>query len=256
MLDMDQFRTVSEQLKQSEKRLLFFDYDGTLMPLVKFPSLSAPHEDVIKTLSLLTADNRNNVVIISGRDSASIGKWLGNLNLIIVAEHGALIKYPNEKWKALADEDSNWKKNIIPVMEAFANKCEGSFTEEKKYSVAWHYRNAPPEKGNYHSRELVKTLSKIVHDSSLQVLDGNKIIEVRFTDINKGVIAKKIVEEVRPDFVMAIGDDRTDEDMFKALGPESISIKIGSGETAAAYSLSGQEDVSRFLKTIFLYNKN
>lgn len=256
MLDMDQFLKISEQIKRSKKRLLFFDYDGTLMPIVKLPSLSAPNEDVIRTLSLLTSDNKNSVVIISGRDSATIGKWFGSLNLIIVAEHGALVKYPGEKWKALADEDIEWKKNIIPIMEIFSNKCPGSFTEEKKYTVAWHYRNAPAEMGNYHSRELIRTLSKIVHDSALQILDGNKIIEVRLTNINKGAIAKKIVKEICPDFVMAIGDDRTDEDMFKALGAESISIKIGPGETAATYNLLAQEDVTRFLKNLFLNHKS
>lgn len=256
MLDKDQFKTISEQLKGSEKRLLFFDYDGTLMPLVKVPSLSSPNEDVIRVISRLTSDNRNKVVIISGRDSATIGRWFGSMNLIIVAEHGALIKYPGERWESLADEDIEWKKNILPIMEIFSNKCPGAFTEEKKYTVAWHYRNAPAEMGNYHSRELIRILMGIVHNSALQVLDGNKIVEVRFTNIHKGVIAKKIVKEVCPDFIMAIGDDRTDEDMFKALGSKSVSIKIGPGETAATYSLPVQEDVPKLLKTLFLNTKN
>jgi trehalose 6-phosphate synthase/phosphatase len=117
MLEMDDYQTISKKVKNSEKRLLFFDYDGTLMPLVKFPSLSAPNEDVIRTLSVLTSDEKNNVVIISGRDSATLGKWLGTMNLIIVAEHGALIKYPGERWKELTDKDEDWKKDIISAME-------------------------------------------------------------------------------------------------------------------------------------------
>jgi trehalose 6-phosphate synthase/phosphatase len=226
------------------------------MPLVKFPSLSAPNEDVIRTLSVLTSDEKNNVVIISGRDSATLGKWLGTMNLIIVAEHGALIKYPGERWKELTDKDEDWKKDIISAMEHCSNKCEGSFIEEKKFSLAWHYRNAPYETGNYYSRELIRTLSKIIDNTPLQVLDGNKIIEVRFTNINKGAIAKKIVREVHPDFILALGDDRTDEDMFKALGPHSVTIKIGPGETAATYKLSEQEEVIKFLKHLFLKNPN
>ncbi|HWC53941.1 MAG TPA: trehalose-phosphatase [Chitinophagaceae bacterium] len=256
MLEMDDYQTISKKVKNSEKRLLFFDYDGTLMPLVKFPSLSAPNEDVIRTLSVLTSDEKNNVVIISGRDSATLGKWLGTMNLIIVAEHGALIKYPGERWKELTDKDEDWKKDIISAMEHCSNKCEGSFIEEKKFSLAWHYRNAPYETGNYYSRELIRTLSKIIDNTPLQVLDGNKIIEVRFTNINKGAIAKKIVREVHPDFILALGDDRTDEDMFKALGPHSVTIKIGPGETAATYKLSEQEEVIKFLKHLFLKNPN
>src|SRR5574338_1333506 len=167
MLEKEVYQTIAEQIRRSEKRLLFFDYDGTLMPLVKVPSLSAPNEDVIRTLSVLTSDKKNNVVIISGRDSVTLGKWLGTMNLIVVAEHGALIKYPGEKWEELPDKDEDWKKDIIPAMELFSNKCEGSFIEEKKFSLAWHYRNTPAERGNYYSRKLVRTLSEMVHETPL-----------------------------------------------------------------------------------------
>ncbi len=256
MLDIENYREIVQTIKKSEKRLLFFDYDGTLMPFKKLPSLSVPNEDLIRILSLLTSDKKNNVVIISGRDSDTLGKWLGNLNLIVVAEHGALIKYPGQKWKTFANEDDAWKKNIIPAMEGFTRKCRGSFIEEKKFSLAWHYRNAPEKKGIDCSRELIRTLSDIIMNTSLQILDGNKIIEVRFTDINKGVMAKKIVEEISPDFIMAIGDDRTDEDMFKALGTKSVTIKIGPGPTDASYTLPMQENVTGFLKNIFLNTTN
>ncbi len=256
MIEMEDYQTISKQVKKSEKRLLFFDYDGTLMPIAKFPSLSAPNEDVIRTLSELTSDKKNNVVIISGRDSATLGKWLGTMNLIIVAEHGALIKYPGEIWKELTQEGVEWKKDIIPAMELFSEKCEGSFIEEKKFSVAWHYRNTPAETGNFYSRKLIRTLSELVNETPLQVLDGNKIIEVRFNNINKGAIAHEIVKKIRPDFVLALGDDQTDEDMFKALQQKSVTIKIGPGETAAGFTLSAQADVISFLKNIFLRNIN
>lgn len=256
MLDWNYYKEVSEQVLKSDKRLLFFDYDGTLMPLVKFPSLSAPNEDVIRVLSRLTSDKKNNVVIISGRDSNTIGKWLGNLNLIVVAEHGALIKYPGQKWEKLVVENEEWKKDILSVMETISQKCQGSFIEEKSFTLAWHYRNAGVEEGNFYSRKLFHALSDMVRDTALQVLEGNKIIEVRFTNVNKGVIAKKIENEIKPDFVMAIGDDRTDEDMFTALGSDSVTIKIGPGKTAAAFKLSDQEDVIKLLKNLFLKNEN
>lgn len=251
MFEMDIYRVISEQVKSSVKRLLFFDYDGTLMPLARFPSLSAPNEEVIRLLSDLTSDEKNNIVIISGRDSATLGKWLGAMKLILVAEHGALIKYPGKKWKALIEKGEEWKKDIISVMNTYSGKCEGSFMEEKIFSIAWHYRNASYEVGNYFSRELLSALSKITAGTSLQVLDGNKIIEVRFNSINKGGIAKMIVQEVQPDFILALGDDRTDEDMFKALKSKSVTIKIGTGKTAAGYSLSSQEEVTKLLKNLF-----
>jgi trehalose 6-phosphate synthase/phosphatase len=254
MFDIENYEAIVQQIKRSEKRLLFFDYDGTLMPFKKLPSLSVPNEDLVRLLSVLTSDKKNNVVVISGRDSETLGKWLGNLNLIIVAEHGALIKYPGQKWKIFANENDDWKTTIFPAMEDFTRRCQGSFIEEKKFSLAWHYRNVTEERGNYFSRELIHTLLNITRNTSLQVLDGNKIIEVRFADVNKGVMVKKIVGEIAPDFVMAIGDDRTDEDMFKALGPDAVTIKIGQGATAASYTLPMQENVADFLKKIFLRN--
>ncbi|OQY95589.1 MAG: trehalose-phosphatase [Sphingobacteriales bacterium UTBCD1] len=256
MIGTEEYHKISELVKRSGKRLLFLDYDGTLMPLMKFPSLSAPNEDVIRILTSLASDKKNNVVIISGRDSATLGKWLGNLDLIIVAEHGALIKYPGKQWQELAEETDEWKKEIITAMENSSRKCGGSFIEEKRFSLAWHYRNASYESGNFHSRELIRTLSKMIHNTPLQILDGNKIIEVRFTKVNKGAIAKMIMNKVNPDFIMALGDDRTDEDMFSALGRDSINIKIGPGETAAGYSLITQEEVVRFLKELLLKELN
>lgn len=237
-------------IKKAKRRLLFFDYDGTLMPFTKLPSMAAPNEEVVQILSALTADESNTVVIISGRDIDTLDKWLGNMNLIIVAEHGALIKYPHRKWETLIDADDNWKKNVLPTLELFSKRCTGSFIEEKKYSLAWHYRNVQKQLGFFRSRELIQNLSHILANTPLQVVDGNKVIEVRIANINKGMVAKRIMGEVEHDFVMAMGDDKTDEDMFKALEHDAVTIKIGQGITTASYMISRQDEVILFLNNL------
>jgi trehalose 6-phosphate synthase/phosphatase len=62
---------------------------------------------------------------------------------------------------------------------------------------------------------------------NLQVIDGNKVVEVKKTAFNKGTAARTFVENGNYDFVLAIGDDTTDEDMFEALPDDSFTIKIG-----------------------------
>ena len=237
-------------IENAEKRLFFFDYDGTLIPFSKFPSQAEPNAEVLKFLSELADDERNTVVIISGRDSVTLSKWLGSLRIIIVAEHGAMIRYPGQEWQQLAEMRTGWEKNILSVMEIFTRRCNGSFVEEKQFSVAWHYRNVPRQLGFSKSRELIQHLSNILANTPLQVIDGNKVVEVRIANTNKGHVARKIFNELQPDFALVLGDDKTDEDMFRELQNDAVTIKIGMGNTAASYTIPRQKDVDYLLNSL------
>lgn len=247
---------IIKKIKEAGKRLFFFDYDGTLMPFTKIPSHATPDKEVIQILLSLAADQKNTIVIISGRDIEMLDKWLGNMDLIIVAEHGAIIKYPGREWKALVEVNDEWKKNVFPLLKLFTKRCAGSFVEEKKYSLAWHYRNVQKQLGFFQSRELLQKLNPILATTALQAIDGNKVIEVRIDNINKGIVTKKIMNEIKPDLIMALGDDKTDEDMFKALEHDAITIKIGPGITTASYLISRQDEVVIFLKQIVASENN
>jgi trehalose 6-phosphate synthase/phosphatase len=104
------------------------------------------------------------------------------------------------------------------------------------------------------SRELLNSLLQLTTNMPLQVLDGNKVLEVRVMGIDKGATAQKIIEHFNPDFMLCIGDDTTDEDMFRVLREKAFTIKVGSGNTAAEYTLSSQKDVmpllTRFLTPV------
>ncbi len=183
------------------------------------------------------------MVIISGRDAEVLEKWLGHLPLTLVAEHGASVKMKNEVWQQAIPMSEQWKDEIRPIMQMFVSRCVGSFVEEKNNTIAWHYRNTAPDLGFSRSRELINNLGQLVQNTMLQVIDGNKVIEVRMAGFDKGVMALRLVNDLNPDFTLCIGDDTTDEDMFKALGNKAYSIKVSNGITAAQYTVFSQKKV-------------
>ncbi|NJM25894.1 MAG: trehalose-phosphatase [Bacteroidia bacterium] len=194
-------------------------------------------------MSNLTHDKRTNITIISGRDSAVLEEWFDSLPINLVAEHGASIRRYGEDWTHEKEIDQSWKPLIRPTLELFAQRSPGSFIEEKNHTLAWHYRNVDRDLGFVRSRELLDSLYHLVRNAHLQVIDGNKVIEVRVAGVDKGVAARKLVEEFKTDFVLAVGDDKTDEDMFRALVGHALTIKVGSGHTQAQHSLPTQQDV-------------
>ena len=239
---------IIDKFQHAAKRCILLDYDGTLAPYQKLPSLAAPSEELIALLNDLTVDEANHVIIISGRDAPTLEKWLGHLSLHLVAEHGAMVRFKGEEWKETVTVSTEWKEQIRPLMQLFVDRCAGSFIEEKKSTLAWHYRNTYPELGFSRSRELRNSLLQLTANTSLQVIDGNKVLEVRTVGVDKGATATNMLAVVEPDFILCMGDDATDEDMFRTLRDKGYTIKIGRGSTAAAYTFLTQKEVFPFLR--------
>ena len=244
-----------EDFKGASRRCILLDYDGTLAPYQKLPTLATPGKELLDLLRQLSDDPHNEVVIISGRDADTLDKWLGNLPLSLVAEHGALIKYKNESWQQQVTVSPEWKESIRPLLELFVTRCVGSFIEEKGNTLAWHYRNTHPDLGFNRSRELRNSLLQLTTNTPLQVIDGNKVLEVRLIGIDKGATAQKLVRHFQPDFILCIGDDTTDEDMFRVLRDEAYTVKIGSGGTAAKYTLLSQIQVLPLLRKLLVLSR-
>ncbi|RZL05617.1 MAG: trehalose-phosphatase, partial [Pedobacter sp.] len=222
---------MTERYTQSSKRCLLLDYDGTLSPFQKIPSMAAPSEELMQLLTQLTADPANEVVIISGRDAKTLSNWLGHLPLNLIAEHGACIKHKGEGWRENTPMSAEWKAQLRPIMQLFVDRCAGSFIEEKKSTLAWHYRNTYPELGFMRSRELRNNLMQLTANTPLQVIDGNRVLEVRIVGVDKGASSTQIINRLNPDFILCIGDDTTDEDMFRAVYDKGYTIKVGRGNT-------------------------
>jgi trehalose 6-phosphate synthase/phosphatase len=250
ILDDKVFAAIYRHYHGAKNRSLLLDYDGTLVPFTRIPSEAAPDGAVRDLLTRLAADPRNHVAIISGRDLSSLERWLGNLPITLVAEHGASFKMRNGTWQQMVSVSDLWKEEIRRIMQLFVLRCAGSFVEEKTNTIAWHYRNTQTGLGFSRSRELLNTLSQLTQNTTLQVMDGNKVVEVRIAGFDKGATALKIVKEQDPDFVLCLGDDTTDEDMFKALEGEAYTIKINSGASAAQYTILSQQRVVPLLNAL------
>ncbi|POS79497.1 glycosyltransferase family 20 [Diaporthe helianthi] len=227
--------------RAAEKRLFMFDYDGTLTPIVKEPSAAIPSARVIHTLTTLASDHRNAVWIISGRDQAFLTQHLGHIDeLGFSAEHGSFMRHPGSKeWENLAETfDMGWQSEVMDVFQAYTDRCPGSFIERKRCALTWHYRLADPEQGPHLAQECHNELEATVGRRwDVDVMPGKANIEVRPTFINKGEISKRLVLQYNNDmshvpgsavsagksssnkveFVLCLGDDFTDEDMFRAL---------------------------------------
>lgn len=233
---------------KATKRCILLDYDGTLAPYQKIPSMAAPSSELIQLLQQLAANPRNEIVIISGRDTDTLEKWLGKLPLNMIAEHGACAKRRNSNWEEQVSIKTEWKEQVRPLMQLFVDRCAGSFIEEKKSTLAWHYRNTNQELGFIRSRELRNSLLQLTANTSLQVIDGNKVLEVRMIGVDKGTASNNMLALLKPDFILGIGDDATDEDMFKALQDNAYTIKIGRANTSAQYTILSQREVFPFLE--------
>ncbi|KAH6677306.1 glycosyltransferase family 20-domain-containing protein [Halenospora varia] len=224
--------TLLQQYRSAKKRLFMFDYDGTLTPIVRDPAAAIPSDRVIRTLKALASDHRNAVWIISGRDQEFLGQYLGDIKeLGFSAEHGSFMRHPgSDEWENLAETfDMGWQKEVMECFQKYTELTPGSFIERKRCALTWHYRPADPELGAHNARECQKELEKTVGKAwDVEVMTGKANLEVRPTFINKGEIAKRLVESYGnevgepPEFTLCLGDDFTDEDMFRALNGSNL----------------------------------
>ena len=130
------------------------------------------------------------------------------------------------------------------------DRLPGALLEEKEFSLAWHYRRADPEQASLRAKELLDDLAGYTRNIDVQVFEGNKVIEVRNSGVNKGIAAMEWLAGRTPDFILGIGDDWTDEDLFRALPPTAFSVRVGVANTAARYYLVNHTAVRRMLREL------
>ncbi|KAG0375848.1 threalose-6-phosphate phosphatase [Mortierella sp. AD032] len=213
---------IVEKYNSAKKRLLMFDYDGTLTPIRKTPGAAVPQEHMLKALTALANDPNNVVWVISGRDQKVLEEWLGEVeNLGFSAEHGSFMRQPgSKKWINLTESlDMSWKSDVIEIFTYYTERTQGSFIEHKRSSLTWHFRMADPEFGAFQAKECQNHLENAVLSKlPVEILVGKKNLEVRPTIVNKGEIVKRLlIQHPDAEFVLCAGDDKTDEDMFRAL---------------------------------------
>lgn len=228
---------------KSKKRLILLDYDGTLHHFSSNISAAAvkPGPRLRAQLRRIAEQRGTTLCIISGRPRATLDKWFKDIpRIMLVAEHGAWIKKQGV-WHQNAEKFE--KEAILKLMQDAAIRTPGALVEEKDFSLVWHYRNVNPELAYIRNNSLRRELADLTNESDLTVHNGNKIIEVKPSTIDKGSIAQKLYDESPADFVFAAGDDYTDESMFATLPHSAHTVKVGFGETSARYQVGKLERI-------------
>jgi trehalose 6-phosphate synthase/phosphatase len=237
--------------RRARARRLLLDYDGTLVGFAKRPREASPPPDLLPLLEALARDPANAVVLISGRSREDLERWFGGVKgLWLAAEHGATVRAPEApEWDSYrADYDAAWKESVRPVFEHFVDRTPGSFVEEKEFALVWHYRMADPEFGAWLANELVSTLERLLAETELRAFRGQKIVEVKPAWANKGEVLARLARAApEPDFCLAAGDDRTDEDLFARLPEDAWTVHVGDGDSRARFCLPGPADLRALL---------
>lgn len=241
---------IIKEYQLAKKRLLLLDYDGTLTPFVRSPERAAPSIRLLELITRISLDERNTIVLVSGRKREDLENWFGNLPIGLVAEHGGYSRLPYKTWIQSKVVRFEWKKKVLEVLEYYTARCAGSFTEEKDLSLAWHYRETEKELGTIRSRELITELLSMAKELGFNVIEGHNVIEVRCPEINKGIGAKPWLENSKYDFILCAGDDNTDEDLFAVLRPNAYSIRIGFQQSYARFNCRSQQQFIRLFSKL------
>jgi len=238
---------IFSNFKASKTKTIFLDYDGTLQRFYDNPQSAVPDKALHELLDKLSSIENNRVILVSGRDRETFDRWFGARSYTLIAEHGAWIKEPGKGWKQRKPVHSEWKEIILPVLELYVDRTPGSLIEEKTYSLVWHYRKADIELGALRALELVHDISTLISNQDLEIMEGKKVVEVKVSGINKGNASAEFLHTNPTDFILAIGDDWTDEYLFRELPESANTIKVGTENSVAKYYLNNYLEVRSFL---------
>ncbi len=239
---------IKSNYQSANQRLLLLDYDGTLTPITGLPRDALLQPEIKSVLVRISENKDNTLVIISGRTRDFIEEQFRDIRSILVAEHGFFIKYPGEEWKMNLTVDMSWKDQVLPILNRYVDRCVGSMIENKYASLAWHYRNADEEIAFIRLNELKEDMRDVLaREPRLHLLEGNKVVEIKNIVYDKGTIAAQIINSRKFDFILAVGDDTTDEDLFGAIPAKGFTIKVGCSPSRARFNLKDQSEITGLL---------
>ena len=244
------------ELMEEKIPVLFFDYDGTLTPIVKHPEDAVIDQDMKNVLQRCAA--RFPVAIISGRDMDDLKSKVGLDNLIYAGSHGFRISGPDKLYK-----EHEKTEEILPKLDTIQVKLGNELMDidknvridRKRYAIAVHYRNVQEE----HVDAVLEKVDQVIRSNrGFKPGKGKKVVEIKpDLDWHKGKAVQWILEKLnmtdREKYLpVYIGDDVTDEDAFSSLKEKGIGILVGAhGEPSdAKYRLKNVYQVRIFLEKL------
>lgn len=250
-LGKDKKTDLAEKLKdESKSKVLFLDYDGTLVGFQNNPMDASPDEDLLKIIRKLAKLKNTEVVIISGRDQPTLGKWFKDEPVHLISDHGVFFRPKNGVWENLEILKTDWMEKVQPVLENFVDRTPRSFIEEKEFSLAWHYRKCDPDMAEKRLVEIKTVLNSFISNTDLTILNGNKVLEIKSSKVSKGRASLFFYKKFPMEEILCIGDDWTDEFMFEELPEKTHSIKVGLQKTKAKYYVKKQKEILELLEMI------
>ena len=260
---------------QSFKRLIFLDFEGTLPTedigqgkIEKLFKDRKPSQEILNLLTELTNDKKNCVYIVAGKGAKQLDVWFEGIpNLGLSAEHGYLYKVKaKDQWKKIVDKyDTSWRKICTNIIGPYTDRCEGSTLEIKESSIVWQYSECDQELGKAFASVITSELQVALKNKEVKIINGKGFVEVITLGIDKGyfvsyIIKEKIRQKKAPDFILCIGDDASDEKMFKFLNKKKkeikgfnhaanlISITVGKKPSEAQYYVNNTKEVQDLIK--------
>ena len=228
-------RTSKEALLGKKKLVFFLDYDGTLTPIVSRPDLAVMSEDMRKVVKELSLEHT--VAVVSGRMREDVESLVKIEGIFYAGSHGFDIKGP--EFSMIHKEAKEAIPAVSQIIERLKNEVtgiEGILIEEKKFSVAVHYRladsNCLPE--------VKKVVDDIVKNNDVvRLLCGKKVFEILPNiEWDKGKAIRWIVEALKINWqeasVIYIGDDTTDEYAFRAVRTRGTGILVSKEDKESA----------------------
>ncbi|KAA8524963.1 hypothetical protein F0562_011399 [Nyssa sinensis] len=237
---------IVSEYSRAKKRAILLDYDGTVMPQNSMNK--TPSSEVISILNRLCEDVNNTIFIVSGRRRDKLSTWFSPCRKLgIAAEHGYFLRWPqNEEWEiCVQSSEFGWMQIAEPVMKLYTEATDGSAIETKESALVWQYRDADPGFGFSQAKEMLDHLESVLANEPVAVKSGQFIVEVKPQGVSKGLVAEKIFTSMaenkeRTDFMLCIGDDRSDEDMFEIIG-DAVSRNTLSANTSVFACTVGQK---------------
>jgi trehalose 6-phosphate synthase/phosphatase len=236
---------------------LLLDYDGTLVPIAPTPDLAAPDEDLRLLLGALASQPDTSVHIVSGRGRSSLQEWFGHLPLALWAEHGFWYRAgPGSPWQPATAVPNAALERLLPILQDVTTRTPGSFVEQKDASLTWHFRQVDPATAARASLELARALERVLPTTQLEIMEGKKVLEIRVRGVNKGIVGARVADRhAQAGCVIAVGDDKTDEELFRSMPDSSITVSVGSGNTSAKFKVAQPDDVRELLRSLIEANQ-